>query len=222
MANYATTEEIILHGFQIDAVRDTPKLESLCEKISRIFDQMCGVPNNYFAAAEEAAAASNRIFSGDGTDTLRLDPYISIDDVTMPTGWTVPTYIELSGQSLRSNGFDFGLIRTYGDDGARLGLLENGGGADGWAFALDLSSGLAVGWPKGVKVTVSAVWGYDAVPADVNLAVIETVIAKMRGTDKAYARAAGLDTSDAPRPSMLTPDAQDLADHYRNMRAMFA
>lgn len=223
---YVTIEEVQLHLFQ-GADRDTPRLESLIEYNSRLLDKACGLQSGYFAKSADGASATARVFWGDGTDLLKLDPYViqsgttSITGVTMPTGWTVPAYVELGTQSLRSDDFDFGLVRTYGDDGARLGFLTSTSD-DGSAFALDLSGDLSVGWPSGVKVTVTAKWGYLETPADVKLAVIEMVIASLRGADQAYARTTNLDTNTVTNASALTPRAQLIADRYSNARAAFA
>ena len=221
MASYATAEDILIHGFQLGD-RDIPRAEALCEMFSRLFDTAVGVAKNYFAPAAEGATASARIFWGDGTDLLKLDPYTGLTTVAMPTGWTVPDYVELSGQALRSNDFDFGLIRTYGDNDSRLGLLDAGNGDNGWAFALDLNGNTQRGWPDGIKVTVTAIWGYDETPADVKLAVIESVIAGMRGMDQAYMRVTNLETNTTTNSTAFTPRAQLVVERYRAMRGMFA
>ena len=223
MSNYATEEDILTHGFQL-AERDRSRASSLCEFMSRLFDRAAAVPPSYFGAVAADATAAARIFWGDGTDFLKLFPYktSSITTVSMPSGWTVPTYLEMSSQADRYNGYDFGLIRTYGDNDARLGLLDTGGGAEGWAFAIDLSQEFRVGWPPGVKVTVTAKWGYDAVPADVKLAVVESVIAGMRGMDQAYQRTLNLETNVVTNASALTPRATMIAEQYRMLRASFA
>lgn len=198
-------------------------MEQLCDLFSALFDSAVGCSPNYFNAYTQGASATARIYYGDGTDTLKLWPYKtgSITTVTMPTGWTVPSYIELNAQPDRNNGFDFGLIRTYGDDGARLTHLTSALD-DARAFALDLSGDMAIGWPDGLKVTVTAVWGFDAVPNDVKLAVIESAIAGMRGMDQAYARVTNLETNTVTNATALTPRAQMVADRYRALRFSYA
>lgn len=222
MANYVTETDIQTHGFQLGS-RDTARVASLCELFSRLFDRAAGVAPNYFTPVATDATATARVFWGDGTDLLKLWPYQSnsITTVTMPTGWTVPEYVELSAQPDRSNGFDFGLLRTYGDNDSRFNFVASGQN-DGAVFALDFSGDLRVGWPDGIKVTVTAKWGFDAVPADVKLAVIESVIQGMRGMDQAYMRVTNLDTNTVTNAGALTPRAQMVAEQYRAMRASFA
>lgn len=219
MGAYVTTEDIETQGFQI-AERDKDRLEPLCEMCSRFFDMACGLPAGYFAPSASGATATSRDFWGDGTELLKLDPYNGTPTVTMPTGWTVPDYVELTGQTLRSDGFNFGLIRTYGDSDTRVNAFVSGSlTGDSLMFNQFYSP---IGWPEGIKVSVSAIWGYSAIPFDVKLAVIETTIAALRGVDQAYARVTNLETNTVTNAGALTPRAQLIAERYNHMRVNFA
>lgn len=221
MGAYVTKEDIQTHGFQLDE-RDNARVEPLCEMISRLFDQACGLPAGYFDKYSDPATASSRIYWGNGTDYLDIDPYKtgSLASVTMPSGWTVPSYVELTGQTLRANDMQFGLVRTYGDNASRFSALTSNTitqeGANFNQFYVP------EGWPDGIKVTVSAVWGFDAVPMEVKLACVESVIAALRGMDQAYMRVVNLETNQVSNASALTPRAQMLADGFNNSRASFA
>jgi hypothetical protein len=221
MGAYVTIEDIQTHGFQLDQ-RDSARIESIAEMISRLFDQACGLPGGYFDKYADGASATARIFYGNGTDTLDIDPYktSSITSVAMPTGWTVPSYLELNSQTLRANDLQFGLVRTYGDNASRFSALTSHTiteeGANFNQFYVP------EGWPDGIKVTVTAIWGYDAVPMEVKLACIESTIAALRGMDQAYMRVTNLETNQVSNASALTPRAQMLADGFNNSRVSFA
>jgi hypothetical protein len=221
MGAYVTTEDIETHGFQLDE-RDTNRIEFVAEMVSRLFDQACGLPSGYFAAYSQGGTAADRVYWGNGTDVLDIDPYKtgSIVSVTMPTGWTVPSYVEVNGQTLRANDMQFGLVRTYGDNGSRFSALTSHTITEQGANFNQFYT--PEGWPDGIKVTVNAIWGFDAVPAEVKLACIESVIAALRGMDPAYMRVANLETNQVSNASALTPRAQMLADGYNNSRFGFA
>ena len=117
-----------------------------------------GLPAGYFdKTTVTLASATSRVYWGNGTDYLDLDPYKtgSLASVTMPSGWTVPSYVELTGQTLRANDMQFGLVRTYGDNASRFSALTSNmitqEGANFNQFYVP------EGWPDGIKVTVSAV-----------------------------------------------------------------
>lgn len=219
MGVYVTTEDIQTHGLQL-STQDVSRLESLCEMTSRFFDKACGLPAGYFSPAADGVAAATRYYWGDGTELLKLDPYSALTSVALPTGWTTPSYTELSGQTLRSDGTEFGLIRTYGDYYTRADAFLGGAyGGDGPNFNQFYSP---LGWPQGIRVTVVATWGFSAVPMDVRFAVTELTIAALRGTDQAYARIANLETNTVTNAGALTPRAQLIVDRYNHMRVNFA
>jgi hypothetical protein len=77
------------------------------------------------------------------------------------------------------------------------------------------------GWPDGIRVAVTAKWGWDATPPDVQEAVLEMVALMFRSKDVAFARAVAID-GNVVINSAMTPRAQMIADGYARGRAMFA
>jgi len=103
-----------------------------------------------------------RVFYGDGTNFLRLDPYVPgtlSGTIVMPDGYTAPEFTVM-GQYL-----------ALSADGLLVSERP-------W-----LSLG---GWLRGVPVTATAIWGYESTPADVKQAVIELVIELARSSDPAF------------------------------------
>lgn len=114
--------------------------------------------------------ASARTFYGNGTNALRVDPYVpgTLNAViTLPNGYTSPTFLE-RGEYL---------------------LLTNTNGS----VAPFASSIFSFGWWRGVPVTVTALWGYEATPADIKAATIEMTINLYRETDPAHLSLIGRD-----------------------------
>jgi hypothetical protein len=213
MADYCTIENVLLAGHQL-STDDHLVIPDLVSRCSRLFDRACRLPDNHFA--EAATAASARKFWGDGTNNLRIDPYVagSITTVTMPTGYTVPDYVE----EVRPDNTGSYLICVYGDDESKFSGVE--------AEAIDLFSvafwnASYIGWPEGIKVTVTARWGFSAVPVEVVEAVTEWVIATLRGKDQAYAKVVNLENGQIVTAAM--PErTKMLADSFRNNRLVFA
>lgn len=217
MADYCLLEDVQAYGFQVRP-EDQPLLGSIITRASRIFDQAAGAVDSYFAEGDSAQTASARVFWGDGMDHLRVDPFLadSITSVTMPDTYTVPDYFESTpfstSQRKGQSAGEFFLVRTYGDDGARLPQPAFTAFSDATAFR---------GWPEGIQVTVTAKWGWAAVPQDVQEAVIETAIMIWRGRDQAFARAVAVD-GQLVFSSPLPQRAKLVADAYRGRRMLFA
>lgn len=151
----------------------------------------------------DVIAATDQIVYGDGTQFLRLPPYIPgsivVDGVVMPSGYTVPDYAEKDG---------FLLVKGT-TDGV---LLSPGYYPDGWGDYF-----ISGGWGSGVPITVTAKWGYDGVPADIKQVVIELAIKLWRLLDPAVAQ-----TSDIPvAPVEPSPLSQAIIDRYRVRKAAF-
>lgn len=101
--------------------------------------------------------ATPRAIYGDGTNFLKLPPYVpgSLTTVGWPADYTAQTYIEREGYLVRA------------DSGVMV-----------WS---SLS-----GWYRGVAITVTAKWGFAETPQDVKAAIIELVINLWRETDPAF------------------------------------
>lgn len=145
-----------------------------------------------FTESGADVVATARTFYGDGTNYLKLDPYVEGSlsaTITLPTGLTAPTFVERDGY----------LVQTASaTDGS---LIQ---------FAPSIFSG---GWSRGVPVTATALWGYDGTPADVKQAVIELTINLWRETDPASSKLVNLDGG-ILRES-LPPRVKEIARRYR-------
>ena len=221
MANYVTAAEVYAYAYQ-KVTGDEALLTALIPRASRLFDREAGLPDNYFAAYVDPTAAGQRDFWGDGTDYLKIDPYLSTltPTISMPSGFTAPDFIEATHQSrprLCVPG-EFFLVRTYGDNAMRFSGLSDRRDL----FPADFSGNLDyVGWPDGIRVQVTAKWGFDAVPEDVKEAVIETVVTIWRSRDTAFARAVAIDTNTLLFDA-LPPRAKLIAERYRASKFAFA
>lgn len=227
MGDYATLEQARAYGYQ-STDDDDAVLAAILTRASRLFDSYVGVADGYFDAYDGTSEASARKFWGDGANYLQVDPYASTytPTVAMPTGFDAPTFLESNpyqSERLAQSAGEFFLVRTYGNDESRFEGLRTMGSELGVFFPLDVlnNSGLFVGWPDGIKATVTAKWGWDSIPADVTEAVLEITMAIWRGKDSAFARVVGLPESQTIFGAL--PDrARLIADGYRVGKAVFA
>lgn len=181
-------------GSATPAVLPPAELEALIEQASRMFDLECGLPERYFNPVEIPVATA-RTFYGDGTNYLRLPPYVagSLDtSITLPEGHTSPTFTEVNGFLAINSG----------------GVLPPFSRFNNW-----------YGWQAGVAVTVSAIWGYRETPADVKMAVIELVINLWRETDPATVKLINLEGQ--PLREKIPPRVLEIARRYRMKGAAF-
>ena len=202
MASYATPAEFRQFAHEPDeGAEGTDLYTPLLERASRAFDRMCEVADDHFAAA--GAAASARTFYGDGTDYLPVDAYTGSLTVAMPSGYVVPGYVVKNGS----------LVRTYGDNAIRssayTGSYYGSFGDEFWD---------SVGWPAGIPVTVTAVWGESGVPPEVTQAVIALAIQWWRTTDPAAAKTFDIETTreDAPAYTKM------IAERFKRVEVAFA
>ncbi|MFZ9311564.1 MAG: hypothetical protein ACO24O_08700 [Arenimonas sp.] len=212
MADYCTKDQILEAGLKLSE-QDQASIDDLITRISRMMDRACHVEDDHFIAAASGASASSRDFAGDGTNYLRIDPYTSLSTVTMPTGYTVPDYIE--EQSATGEHF---LVRVYGDNETRFAGIE-AATVDLWNVAYWGADD--IGWPDGIKVTVSAIWGRSGVPSEVEQACIEWVVSTLRGRDQAFAKVVNLENGQVITTDMPAR-ARMVADSYRRGRMVFA
>ncbi len=166
------------------------ELQDLIEQASRMFDLECGVPEGYFNPSP-IPIAQEQTFYGDGTNYLSLPPYVpgSLNtSITLPDGYTAPTFIERDGYLVLSASGQLPPFSSFYNCC--------------WP-----------GWYSGVGVTVSAIWGYRETPADVKLAVIELVINLHRETDPANVKLTNLEGQ--PLREKLPPRVLEIAKKYR-------
>lgn len=221
MADYITTAEARAYAYQ-SVTADDAILGAILTRVSRIFDTYCGLPPNYFAKGDPVQVASARKFWGDGTDYLKLDPLLSTPapTISMPSGFTNPPFLQSNpyqNARLQQIG-EFFLVRVYGDNESRYSALNEG---RDYFFAEFANQVDYVGFPAGIRVTVTAKWGWDNVPDDVKEAVLETTVAIFRNKDQAFARVVNLETSQVFN-DVMPPKAKMIADRYRLGKAMFA
>jgi hypothetical protein len=169
------------------------ELDMLIEQASRYFDLECGVDPEHFepVAAGYEATELERVFYGDGTHYLKLDPFVedTITAVDLPVDYTVPDYVIRNGY----------LVRTGTDH-----ILPSVQRSAWWPSGV---------WQEGLAVTVTAVWGYLETPADVRMAVIELVINLWRETDPATLNL--LDLERQPLRERLPPRVMEVVKKYR-------
>lgn len=186
--SYPTADEARMYAYQYDAdgtqgrVSDDELFPLLVTRASRLFDALCNRPAEYFAVANlegSAPATDDRVFYGDGTNYLLVDPHaqpITADDVEMPETYTVSNFVDKDGY----------LILT--DSRGRL--------AGGFGYGYSYEHGYAygwTGWPDGCPVTVTSIWGFAEDQEDVKEAILELIIAMWRSKDSAFLKAIDLE-----------------------------
>jgi hypothetical protein len=214
--DYATTQEIA--AFAQEFSDDETVRALVATAASRLFDNLCQVEENFFSAAE--ANATGRDFFGDGTAYLKLDPYVSLG-VTDPVAIVdnddnaqeVPDYFEQNG---------YLVIKGYGQGIPTRDVLNapsNFEGLSNWNAAPSDSSPFA-GWAKDFKITVTARWGFTAIPADVKQAVIQLAIHLWRMGDPAFT---AISQSGQPyQPPAVPNQVKEIADRYREKYSQVA
>lgn len=136
--------------------------------------------------------ATEKTFYGNGTNYLRLSPYVPgtlNTSISLPEGYTVPTFTELEGHLVINLSGVLPPFRRYYD------------------------SDCYGGWLSGVPVTVSAIWGFSATPPDVKMAVIELVINLHRETDPTNVKLVSLEGQ--PLRERIPPRVLEIAKKYR-------
>lgn len=163
---YTTTSNLLEAVPDASAV-DTAVLQRFIDRASSVID---GAIGRSFPIQD--AEVSDRIFHGTGTYSLQID-YHQGDDlvtaVTLPSGWVAPFFVEL-----RDDVNETCYLRVTDSEGR---IYRNGQGRS-WPWG---GSALAV-WPEGLPITVSAQWGYAAIPGDVEDACIAIAMAAYRET----------------------------------------
>lgn len=186
---YCTVAEIRELGIQITAT-GTPSwsddlLNKLIERASRLFDIECGVEPGFFDAADNEA--TEQTFYGDGTNFLKLPPYVAGSlntTLTYPVGYADLEFVERNGY----------LVRT---ESGLLNIQQRFGG-----------------WYENVPITVSAKWGYASTPADVKHAIVKLVIHICRTMDPTQLKLLVLEGQPLFQERM-PKDVVELAKKYR-------
>lgn len=138
--------------------------------------------------------ATNKIVYGDGTNYLRLPPYVPgtlNSTLTLPSGYTAPAFIEQNGY----------LVLTS---------------SNGIAPPFERFNNLWwPGWWSGVPITISAIWGFPATPADVKHAVIEWTVNIWRDTDPSQLKIVGIDGQATVLREKAPPRVWEIARRYQ-------
>jgi hypothetical protein len=159
-------------------------LSKLIERASRLFDMECGVEPGFFQASGNPSG-SERILYGDGTNFLKLPPYVQgtlNTTLGYPSGYTELEFAERGGYLVRT---ESGILN-----------VQNGG------------------WYEGVPIGVSAKWGFAETPADVRHAIIKLVIHICRTVDPTQLKLLVLEGQPLFQDRM-PKDVIDLAKKYR-------
>ena len=192
---YCTTDEVREVSVQITASSEPTAwtdevLEKVIERASRIFDNECNVAAGYFEASSNTL--STKIVYGDGTNLLRLPPYVpgSLNPtLVVPDGYTAQEFVEQGSEG------DQYLVRSFNNVPVAFSVFCGGG------------------WYPNVPITVTAKWGFTATPADVKHAVIEFVINLVKEVDPATIKMTGLDGQ--PLREKMPPRTRMVADRYK-------
>lgn len=193
MADYVTADE--LGAFSHELTNNTTTTDLLVTSASRLFDNLCEVSEDFFAVT--SGSFTNRVFYGDGTAYLKLDPFTALNSVN-------PVVID-PDTDVNYDLPDYTAIDNF------LVVLDE------TKMQSDIAASYPnrfTGWHQGVKVTVSAKWGFTAVPADVKMAVIALAIHQWRTADPAFATISNAEGA-AARPITIPQIAEAVIDKYR-------
>lgn len=184
MADYVTADQVSAFAHEPDAL-SVAGSDLLLTAASRLFDNLTEVSANFYAAAADPAAYSERVYYGNGTGYLPIAPYVALnptDPIVIDPDYSydIPSYVERDG-----------MLVVYGSYIGRF-----------------------VGWADGVRVTVSANWGFPAVPADVTVACAHLVIHLWRTADPAYSIISGAEGA-ATRVETIPKVARDIITEYK-------
>lgn len=169
-------------GTAADATADDTALDAIIARAGAVVDGYCA------RTWETAGSSAARIFYGNGTERLRLDwtdTTINAAAVTMPSGTTEPAFVEV-----RNAAADYLALQTVDANGYRAGYI----------------------WPEGMPVTVTAAWGYAAIPGDVVEATALIATARWRET---YVGALTDWQGDVGRTFEIPPNAREILDRLR-------
>lgn len=185
MSDYVTEDQLRAFSHEFDSLDDANAVATLLTAASRLFDNLTGVAENFYQAAPSPAAYTTRVYYGNGTGYLPVDPYTALNPINpivvdAANAYDVPPYTERDG-----------MLIVYGSYISRFS-----------------------GWNDGVSVTVSANWGFTEIPADVQLATAHLAIHLWRTADPANAIIAGAEGA-AARIETIPKVARDIVNAYR-------
>lgn len=184
---YVTAAELKASVEESDA-SGTDAWEALASAVSRLFDRECEVADGFFLPAGEDA--SEKTFRGNGTEYVRLDPYIaaSIDGITVDD-----EEITIGGDEY----FEKDGYLIFGQPSSSPGVSRTP------VIAQD------------ALVTVSARWGFTAIPGEVKQACIEQGLFIWRKKDLAFSELSGVPS--VAVSARLSPTFALTVERYRGL-----
>lgn len=173
---YATVAEFREYMEQVKSEVSVPgtdaKIQKVLNRATKIIDTVLGYS---FTLAGEPG---EQVVYGNDTDYLTPPVYVagSVALVEAPDGYTVPDYIEQDGMLIveRSG--------VLGSPYVRPGLY-GGGPAHPYPG----------GWLAGVPYTITAEYGYEAIPDDIVEACLETAVRIWRSKDAGFSDVVGVE-----------------------------
>lgn len=194
MSAYVTPEIASKFAQEFTSLGDQQEL--ILEAASRFFDNQTEVSDGFFNAV---SGESDKVFIGDGTAYLKLPPYtyLGADPIVILDNdddeVEIPLYLEQDG---------FLVIRGQG-------IRRRNPVTDSFK-----------GWPVNAEITVSASWGFAAVPADVRMAVIQIALHWWRMGDPAFTVVSG--TATAVGTDSIPPQSKVVIEKYRRKYSQVA
>jgi hypothetical protein len=187
MADYVTTEELSDYLLGASAAADAKKASAVT-RASRLFDRLCGVPNDYFSVAD--ADPTTKLITGNGSTILNLPPFVGSLGVVIyepETDWqqTIEdTFFVLKGRAPNQT------LETFRD--RRFDAFDRLDYFD-WQRDWEPTWGWHTRsvWRENRHYSISARWGWEAVPEDVKAAVTQIAISLMRDLDFSLAQTLG-------------------------------
>ncbi|MGB8509372.1 MAG: hypothetical protein WCD76_13365 [Pyrinomonadaceae bacterium] len=169
MSDYATSEQLTGYLPRVTSEADLATLAGMLTRASRAIDAFTRRHADAFAPAEEEA--SEQVFYGEGQPVLILPEFVtgSVSTVTAPSSYMPEGFTEFRRREASTGTLRVGL-HTATAEGVRPPR---------------------VGWAKGVPFTVTATWGFEAIPADVTEACLQLVTRWWRAKDEAFAGVIG-------------------------------
>jgi hypothetical protein len=180
MADYITTDELDM--FLLGAASaDFTKKDFAVTAASRMFDRLADVEDDYFSVA--GVSASNKIVQGNGLTILHLPPFVgSLGTVIYEDGTADEVTVDTDLYTLKGtipNQYLETYQRRYYDAFGYLDWIREWS-PDGHWYNRSV-------WRENRNYTISARWGFTAIPQDVKTSVIQLAISLMSDLDTAKA-----------------------------------
>lgn len=211
---YCTVNDLLLYGYQ-SKQDDSQFFQTLIPRVSAFIDSWLGVNPGFFYTNADltlvggTTGSTAREFVGDGRNWLRVDPFTAVASVAAPSGYDTPTYRLVRPDSAGN---------SYSRSGSRMGFFLERTYDEGRTIIPTRTADK--GWRKGLIFTVTATWGWSAIPADITEACAETCCAIWRTRDVAFMKNINLQTNTVISAEALPPRAKEILARYKNSSNM--